>query len=436
LQKGPFNGLCFAISLCKRNYMKYVLFTSVFMVFSTVYVFSQIGSLKATALNMNSLKRATEQLRPVINEMGKHNIVGLGEGTHGTKQFNDIRVAIIKKLITEKGFNTICFENSFGDSYYLNKFINGEDNITTGMQKYLLAIWQTEEIKNLLLWLRNYNKATRNRVVFAGMDFALMANTAQIIKEELQNNDSGTLLKQYAASLYNYTCYYDSIWTRQNDSSFVFSFDTVFSRMKDAYTTAQIIDSLSAAKKLKTSEDFRQALLNIHHWYNSAIGEEASRDQFMAQMAIQFAKRKNSKVIVWAHEVHLALKSPYSDNRVGGTGGFIKQQMPGYYVIGMGTAEGTFSATTDRYDTRINVMLPYAMNSVRANTWDEMFANSSEPSFFIQFSRVKATLPELPLRVIGYGTNSNDYSDKIALNDLFNAYIFIRSTSASKHIVF
>jgi erythromycin esterase len=394
--------------------------------------FAQIDSNNASPLSLENQTKITVQLKPLIDEMGERSIVGLGEGTHGTKEFNDIRIAIIKELVAKKGFNTICFENAFGDSYYLNKLINTREDITAGMKKYLLAIWQTAEIRDFLFWIRKYNKTHSTKVSFSGMDFPLMANTAKIIKEELKGKDNNNL-EPYATMLYNNACYYDSIWTNQNDTSFHFSFDAVVAKMKDAYIASVTIDSLSSAAKLKTSDDFKTALLNIQYWYKGALGEEASRDQYMANMAMQFAKRKNCKLIVWAHEVHLALKSPYDNKRVGGTGGYIKNQHPGYYVLGLGTASGTYSATTDRYDSRINIFRPYPLAIVKSGTWDEACEKEEFPAFFILSSQVKTTLLRLPLRVVGYGTGSDDYSDKNALNELFDAYIFIRKTTATDH---
>ena len=411
-------------------YMKHlVLFFSIAVSFLH-QGFAQFDGTLLPLSQGNPIKLAA-QLKPLIDEMGDRRIVGLGEGTHGTKEFNDIRIAIIKELVLKKGFNTICFENAFGDSYYLNKLINSKEDITTGMKKYLLAIWQTAEIRNLLYWIRAYNKSHTNKVNFSGMDFPLMANTARIIKEELKGKDS--ILEQNAGLLYNTTSYYDSIWTNQNDTGFHFSFNAVIAKMKEAYLAALAIDSLSSAVGLKTSNDFKTALLNFKCWYKAALGEEATRDRYMADMVMQLAKRRKCRLIVWGHEVHLALRSPYDDKSVGGAGGYIKSQCPSYYVLGLGTASGTFSGGRDRYDTRINELYPNPLASVKEGTWDAAFEKETSPSFLILFSQVKTPLPQMPLRVIGYGTGSDSYSDKNALNELFDAYIFIRKTTAADH---
>jgi erythromycin esterase len=394
------------------------------------YGWTQIGEKDLSPLTLNNRSVFMRQLRPLIDEMGTHRIVGLGEGTHGTKEFNVIRVAIIKELVTKKGFNTICFENAYGDSYYLNKLLATDEDITTGMRTYLLAIWQTREIKDLLLWIREYNKSHTAKVNVMGMDFVFMANAARLVRTELSTKGN-EVLERYADTLYNSTRYYDSVWTNQNDSSFHFSFDTVLAKVRKARKCSFKIDSLCAAMGLETSDDFKAAQLNIQ-----GFSIEEGRDQSMANMVIQFAKKKDARIIVWAHEVHLALKSAYTDVQVGGTGGFIRKRYTDYYALGMGTDAGTFSATTDRFDSHVNVFRPRPLPGATVGSWDAFFEIQKSPAFFIRFSRINTPLSALPLRLIGYGTNTNDYSDKLSLNGLFDAYIFIRTTTAADHQIY
>ncbi len=44
-------------------------------------------------------------------------------------------------------------------------------------------------------------------------------------------------------------------------------------------------------------------------------------------------------MIIWAHTVHLALRSPFKNNMVGGCGAYIKELVPAYYSLATGTAE-------------------------------------------------------------------------------------------------
>src|SRR5258708_4117739 len=108
--------------------------------------------------------------------------------------------------------------------------------------------------------------------------------------------------------------------------------------------------------------------------------------------------------------------------------GIFKKKKTGIMYSGWGLAQELFLPHPS-----INILLPYPLATVKDGTWDEACEKETFPAFFILFSQVKTTLPRLPLRVIGYGTGSDGYSDKNALNELFDAYIFIRKTTAADH---
>ncbi|ANI88746.1 hypothetical protein A9P82_05270 [Arachidicoccus ginsenosidimutans] len=379
------------------------------------------------SLNIESGKISIKQLQSLVNEMGNHQIVGLGEGTHGTKEFNDLRIDIVKELVEKKGFRIICFENAFGDSYYFNRFINSKENIKIGMKKYLISLWQTKEIEMLFKWIRKFNQEHSNKIMFTGMDFNYMENTAKIIKNELLHSNNQTLLN-LSDTLIACTHYYDSIWTVQNDTTLNINYDAVFAKMRKGYSVSQKIDSLVKAENIDVNDTFKTAVLNCKFWI---VGEE-NRDKGMAEMAVNIAK--NNKMIVWAHAIHLALKSAFQDNSVGGCGGYIKQQIPDYFVLGTGTANGTYSGTPERFDTHINPMFSYPLPTVKENTWDKYFADKNQPASFINFDKVKNDTTKLPLRMVGYGTPEGiGYSDKTNLPQLFDAYIFIKTTHAANH---
>ncbi len=364
----------------------------------------------------------------LIDTMGDEQIVGLGEGTHGTKEFNELRISIIKQLITNKGFTVLCFENSFGDSYYLNEVINSNDSMEPSMKKYMIKLWQTPEIRDFLYWLRDYNNTHERKVTFAGMDFNFIASTTDIIQNELKNCNNATLVA-LAEKLHCDGVFYDSIWSNQNDTNFAFSFDTLVAKMREGYKATKKIDSIVKANNIAVSINFSRAVLNCRAWIN---GEE-NRDSCMAQMAASFATNEN--VIVWAHAVHLALQSPFADNSVGGTGGYIKKIIPSYFALGTGTADGTYSGTEERFDTRTNPMHIYNLPAIDKNSWDKYFTDENKQAILIQLNNLNNSGMELPLRLIGYGPPKGiDYTDKIKLSRLFDAYIFIKHTNANSYI--
>jgi erythromycin esterase-like protein len=68
----------------------------------------------------------TSTYEKILEKIGNAQIVLLGEATHGTHEFYDIRSEITKKLITEKNFNAIAIEGDWPDAYNINTYINNQ----------------------------------------------------------------------------------------------------------------------------------------------------------------------------------------------------------------------------------------------------------------------------------------------------------------------
>jgi len=192
---------------------------------STFYVQAQttdkiIDASIATRINLDNADTLSLNLKPLLDSMATKRIVALGEGTHGTSEFYKIRTEITKKLIAEKGFNIICFENSYGDTYFLNLALDsGRKDYSVLMKSYLLGIWQNQDVRELIEWLQSYNESNSAKVHLMGMDYAEISNSAQAVRLNLAaiNNPEINALTD---SLVYYSNYEDNIWNNQNNKRF------------------------------------------------------------------------------------------------------------------------------------------------------------------------------------------------------------------------
>jgi erythromycin esterase len=399
-----------------------ILFTLLFFSFR---LFAQLQLEKnIIPLNPEDGKISIAQLQPMINDMSVYKIVGLGEGTHGSKEFNELRIDIVKELIEKKGFRILCFENAFGDCYYFNQWLNSGEPIKEGMKKYLFSLWQSRELEELFEWIRKFNQNNSEKVSITGMDFNYLANTVKIIDSELKklNHEQLTAL---SGDLYKDALFYDSMWSNQMKAKTKIDWGA---RIKSARSKSLQIDSIIKANNLQVSNLLQSSLLNYNFWHSGG-----NRDKKMALMAVNLAE--NNKMVVWAHAIHLALRSPFKNNMVGGCGGYIKQQVTDYYALGTGTVKGKYGGTRDRFPTRSNVMDTYKLPSIKKATWDDYFVQMKAPAFFIDLHNSKADTTSLPLRLVGYGPpKSISYCDEVKLPELFDGYIFINNTNAPEYL--
>ena len=124
-------------------------------------------ALPVKSLELNAGGEDLEALRRVI---GRARVVGVGESTHGTREFFQFRHRLFEFLVTRMGFTAFAIEAPWAGSLALNNYVlTGK-----GEPRALLADgpWtsDTEELLELLHWMRHYNEDPRHprKLHFAG----------------------------------------------------------------------------------------------------------------------------------------------------------------------------------------------------------------------------------------------------------------------------
>lgn len=110
----------------------------------------------------------------VLAESKRVKVFAIGESTHGNHEFSKIRNDIVKELVLKAKYRLIILEapDVFVDD--LNKCIHGIysfDNILTeAALRRTQYMSLTEEMKELLVWLKEYNDTHNEKVELSGMD--------------------------------------------------------------------------------------------------------------------------------------------------------------------------------------------------------------------------------------------------------------------------
>jgi erythromycin esterase len=397
-----------------------------------------LNTTAANAVDMQSYEAFKQSIKPLIEKMGAKQIVGLGEGTHGTAEFYKLRYWISRILVEEKGFNHIAFENDYSDGWLLNNQLNTGANLDSLMKKHMLSIWQNTETKELLTWVKEYNSKHGNKVTIDGIDYVYITADINMLKTVLAKSTAANLLDsmttvEKAANLQ------DAGWEGMNKPGFKFDFEAMGKSSYEGYKAANKLDKQIAVLDLPANvkADCHMALINIEQAFAPFYDEvaklpEASRDSNMAYNASLIMKHPDAKMIIWAHDAHLAKTGIYN-NEVGGTGGKILGMFPNnYFVLGTGTATGTFAATKDPRDTYTNPMAAYTLEKPIADSWEETLNNISGPAFYFEPAQFNPQKTSKQMRFIGYGPDSGVKTyDKTNINDMYDAFLFVKDTHAA-----
>jgi erythromycin esterase len=105
--------------------------------------------------------------------VGRAQIVGVGDATHGTKEFFDVRLGLLRFLVTEMGFNILALEASYSATEALNTYVlHGEGDRDAVIGGLGLLMWDVEEFVEVVNWLAEYNSASSeaDKVRICGLD--------------------------------------------------------------------------------------------------------------------------------------------------------------------------------------------------------------------------------------------------------------------------
>lgn len=386
-----------------------------------------------------------------LDPLAQNSIIGLGEATHGTAEFFKAKHRIFKYMVENHGYKIFAFEADFGESLLINEAVQKSDSgsIENLMKtKMHFWTWRTEEVKDLLVWMCSYNlnKPDEEKVQYMGIDCQLNTFNPDIVKEYLFKT---------AAPFYSFAeGILDEAKNASKDSFKSYSQETFndFTKRVDDLHDSLVVDKArliqaSSEKQYLLHERILEVVrqVSVQGYYIQKKDYTVNyRDQFMAENAAWMLDYfEGEKIVIWAHNAHIANNSDYS--RTGSLGNHLNDKMSdNYATIGFLFSRGTFTAVgkegdqytglkehvldTDPKENSLNYVMAQCKESVfsvkighlanHKEWYDEMFYNS------IQFFQIGAVFNNVPQDY--YSTFSPGYFDYIIYFDKSNASVILQ----------
>jgi erythromycin esterase-like protein len=144
-----------------------------------------VDQVKAVARGLES----SDDLDPLLEQIGEARYVLLGEASHGTSEYYTWRARLSQRLIREKDFSFIAVEGDWPDCYDVNRYIKGYPEagesaraVLHNFERWPTWMWANWEIVALAEWLRAYNENRQDQVGFYGLDvYSLWESMREII---------------------------------------------------------------------------------------------------------------------------------------------------------------------------------------------------------------------------------------------------------------
>ena len=102
--------------------------------------------------------------------VGDARVVSLGENTHGTRDFFEMKARILRFLVEEMGFDAFMIEATWPESNRLDRYVRtGEGDPDVYLTGLYFWTWRTESVLEMIQWMRSHNDAGGS-VGFYGFD--------------------------------------------------------------------------------------------------------------------------------------------------------------------------------------------------------------------------------------------------------------------------
>jgi erythromycin esterase-like protein len=130
-------------------------------------------------------------MEPLGKVVGDARIVALGEATHGTREFFQLKHRMVEYLATRKGFTIFSIEANMPEAYRLNKYVlDGEGDPKQLLKGMYFWTWNTEEVLDMILWMREFNKSGKGHIEFTGFDMQTPTVPIKTVSDFLLAHDA------------------------------------------------------------------------------------------------------------------------------------------------------------------------------------------------------------------------------------------------------
>jgi len=130
-----------------------------------------------------------DDLAPLADRFADARVVGLGEATHGTREFFQAKHRLIRFLVERLDYRLVALEANFSETLAIDEYVvHGRGDPRDALDGIYFWTWDTEEVLALIEWLRAFNEGRPldDRVRFYGIDAQFTAGPAAALVDFLE----------------------------------------------------------------------------------------------------------------------------------------------------------------------------------------------------------------------------------------------------------
>ncbi len=405
----------------------------------------EVKALKKSVIPISTVEAGNgfKDLMPLKDILKDKKIVGMGEATHGTSEFFKMKHRFFEFLVEEMGYRVFAMECNGGAGQVINDYIlKGDSN----MEDSLPALYRTEEVKNMIKWMKEYNDdpSHKEKIKFYGFDMQGIVDTLPKLSYYLGRLDKELQTKVEEDTLN--TIYRNDIKALTNEQldSILLNINKVKKDMensKEKYLNNNLQNEYELAiwnlNLVSQCAEYNRELNKSVNFMIQSVSAMNIRDKYMAANVkwIQEHEGKlgNDKVMLWAHNVHVS----YMDDFYKYMGKNLKEVYEDeYYSIGFEFSRGSFNTSGMSTGTLTRIDIDNNGPEYLAYKFDK----TQIPISFLDFNSASENKEVSEVlsknQAFNFGTlyydESIEKSFQYIPKNLFDGLIYIKETTPSK----
>jgi erythromycin esterase len=387
-------------------------------------------------------------LLPLKEIIGDARVVALGEGTHGTREFFQMKHRVLEFLVEEMGFTHFGIEATWGESNHVDRYVHtGQGDPPVLLSNLYFWTWNTRSVLDMILWMREHNqRAAGGDISFFGFDMQFSREAMRDVEAFVTRVDVDAItpvgVGYYCWSIWEgvrrYATVGDSI--QADCRAGVESVHALLAERRDEYEAAapagEYAHALRAARIVVQHEH-----LASRRWADAQ--QPAPRDRYMAENVQWLLEEAgpDARIVLWAHNAHVMDRRPWM-------GSFLRDAYgDDMVVVGFSFYQGSFNAVTMAGGEVTGPLTSHSSAAPLAGSYEHYFGQLGLPRFLVDLRPLRHDPPPsatwlrgpLPVRMIGAAYDASrpeQYYFDSPLPREFDAWIHFQYTQASHLLPF
>jgi erythromycin esterase len=386
-----------------------------------------------------------DDLVPLLPALRKARLIGVGEATHGTHEFFQMKHRLLELLVARGSVRLFILEDEDTLCRAIDAYVQGGPGDVHEIMGNLFPIFESEEMLALIEWIRNWNAHHADKVHFVGIDLqdivAVESNLRGFLTRAGESDP-----EHWLSPLHLVMSRYPSARPDILDASLRSATQTalddlvgLFKKRSGRWTKKLGVDAVASARHdLRLVEQAFRMSLTRAGLVEDSIG---GRDAAMAENAMWHLDHegRGARAMLWAHNSHVAF------NALGGNkmmGWHLRHALGDRYVaVGQEWSQGGYQAVDNASVPFTRAMREYVIGPPRSSSLSLAFARS--PGIAIVDVRgVPAgevrdwfSAPHT-VREVGFTTSGTPgHEDPTVITDQFDLLVHVERTTRAHSIV-